>query len=269
MSLNAERYKKDLNGLCERADFLELAMVLDVYGRDILKRSLKISSEKDLDEIVKKLPEFRSAYEKWYSESVALLKQLMPDRLADFVGQYKRPANRKSIGYENYSIEDYMVDLKVTRGLGDVVVDKSAGFRRFQNQKHILNAANARFESSLFEIRQLVQADLFDSEIEAAKELLKNKFLRAAGAIAGVVVEKHLQQVCDDHGVKVPKKNPLIGDLNELLKTNSVIDIPQWRHISFLSDIRNLCDHNKKVEPTEQQVADLIDGASKVLKTIS
>ena len=113
-----------------------------------------------------------------------------------------------------------------------------------------------------------MQADLFDSEIDAARELLKNKFLRAAGAIAGVVLEKHLHQVCDDHGVKITKKNPSISDLNELLKANAIIDIPQWRHIALLGDIRNLCDHNKQKEPTAQQINDLIDGTDKVLKTI-
>lgn len=132
----------------------------------------------------------------------------------------------------------------------------------------ILKAAQKRFESSLFEIRQLVQADLFDSEIESARHLLKNKFYRAAGAVAGVVLEKHLLQVCSDHMVKIVKKHPGINDLNQLRKDSGVIDIPQWRHITLLGDIRNLCDHNKQKEPTESQVTDLIDGTDKVLKTI-
>ncbi len=158
----------------------------------------------------------------------------------------------------------------MTRGPYDeVVVDDKAALPHFQQQLAILKAARKRFDSSLFEIRQLVQADLFDSEIESARELLKSKFYRAAGAIAGVVLEKHLRQVCDDHNVKVVKKNPGINDLNQLLKDGGVIDIPQWRHITLLGDIRNLCDHNKQKEPTEAQVTDLVDGADKVLKTIS
>jgi hypothetical protein len=36
----------------------------------------------------------------------------------------------------------------------------------------------------------------------------------------------------------------------------------------MLGDIRNICDHNKKTEPTESQVKDLIDGADKMLKSI-
>jgi hypothetical protein len=35
-----------------------------------------------------------------------------------------------------------------------------------------------------------------------------------------------------------------------------------------LADIRNLCDHNRKVEPTADQVNDLIAGATKVTKTL-
>jgi hypothetical protein len=150
-----------------------------------------------------------------------------------------------------------------------IKVDSSAALPKFKQQLAILKAAKNRFESSLFEIRQLVQADLFDSEIEAAYELLKNKFLRAAGAVAGVILEKHLLQVCENHTIKISKKNPGISDLNELLKSESVIDIPQWRHISFLGDIRNLCDHNKAKEPTSEQTKDLIDGTAKVIKTIS
>ena len=115
----------------------------------------------------------------------------------------------------------------------------------------------------------IVQADLFDSELEAARELLKNKFVRAAGMIAGVVLEKHLRQVCDDHKVSISKKNPGIGDFNEVLKANSVIDVPQWRHISMPGDIRNVCGHNKDKEPTVDQVNDLIEGVTKIIKTTS
>jgi hypothetical protein len=199
-----------------------------------------------------------------------LIRQILPDRLNDFREHFEAPKNRKSITYASYRIQDALKGLRVTRPPYDeVVVDHAASIPHFQQQLAILLATKKRFESSLFEIRQLVQADLFDTEIDSARELLKNKFLRAAGAIVGVVLEKHLQQVCDDHGVKVTKKNPGISDLNELLKGGGVIDLPQWRHITMLGDIRNLCDHNKQKDPTEAQVTDLIDGTDKVLKTIA
>jgi hypothetical protein len=77
-----------------------------------------------------------------------------------------------------------------------------------------------------------------------------------------------VRQVCDDHGVKVLKKAPSISDLNDALKTVNVIDVPQWRFVQHLGDLRNLCDHNKKVEPTTEQVDDLVTGVAKVIKTL-
>jgi hypothetical protein len=162
-----------------------------------------------------------------------------------------------------------MQGLAVTSSVAGTKVEPSAALPQYKQQLAILRAAERRFDSSLFEMRQLVQADLFDSEIDVARELLKHKFVRAAGAVAGVVLERHLKQVCNDHGVKVGKANPSVAVLNQALRDADVIDVPQWRFNQHLSDIRNLCDHNKASEPTKEQVQDLIDGTARALKTIA
>jgi hypothetical protein len=263
---NIDRFRSDLKSLIEDAYKLQLALLLKIHGKAELTKLFK---GKLSEEGLKKLPNFNKAYEAWYSECLVLIKQLLPDRLQDFKEHFEVQKNRKEITYASYRIQDALKGLRVTRSYDDsVIVDDKAAMPHFDQQMAILQAAEKRFESSLFDIRQLVQADLLDGEINAARELHKNKFLRAAGAVAGVVLEKHLQQVCDDHGIKITKKNPTINDLNELLKANSVIDVPQWRFISMLGDLRNLCDHNKKKEPTDIQVADLVDGTEKVLKTV-
>ena len=133
---------------------------------------------------------------------------------------------------------------------------------------NIVRSVRERFRSSLFDIRQLAQADLFDSELDAAKELAKKGFTRAAGAVAGVVLERHLKEVCGNHGVTVRKAKPTISDLNDALKNANAIDIPQWRSIQFLGDIRNRCDHANEAEPTADQVEDLMAGVAKVTKTV-
>jgi len=71
-----------------------------------------------------------------------------------------------------------------------------------------------------------------------------------------------------DRQLAIAKKNPTIADLNEALKSAGAIDLPQWRFIQHLGDIRNLCDHSRKLEPTADQVADLLVGAKKVTKTV-
>ena len=131
-----------------------------------------------------------------------------------------------------------------------------------------MESLRSRFDSSLFEIKQLLQADLFDSELDAARELLKNGFLRASGAICGVILEKHLGQVCTNHSLSLRKKNPTINDYNQLLKDENAIDVPTWRLIQRLADIRNLCDHNKEREPKKDEIEDLINGVDKVIKEL-
>ncbi len=193
----------------------------------------------------------------------------MPDRLADFVHYYEKPKPRKNINYESYRVEDFLQGLNITRGWQkEKLVGIDAAIPHFRQQQAILKAVSARFESSLFDIRQLVQADLFDSELVASQELLKKGFIRASGAVAGVVLEKHLSQVADNHNVSTRKKKPTITDFNDLLKQSDVLDTPSWRHIQRLGDIRNLCDHNKDREPTKEEVQELISGVEKFTKTL-
>jgi hypothetical protein len=269
MTTNLQRFKKDLDRLLLQGESLEFAMRREVSkGGEFVKTLHEHLGKDKADEFLKKLPNFAATYQAWYSESLTLLRQLLPERVDNFVSFYEKPKGRKELNKGNYVIQDYLQGLTVSQ-YGKTVVDTIAALPQFRQQLAILKAAESRFESSLFEIRQLVQADLFDCEIAAARELQKSKFLRAAGAVAGVVLEKHLRQVCDDRRISITKKHPTISDLNELLKANAAIEVPQWRHISLLADIRNLCCHNKQKEPTSEQVADLVDGTEKVLKTIS
>jgi hypothetical protein len=268
MASNLDRFRADLDALELKGHQLDFSMRRETFGEKQFDAQIKKELGDKTEDFIKKLPVFQTTYQAWYSEALALLTQLLPERVDDFRRLYEKPKNRKQITFENYHIEDYLQGLRVTRGGTEVVVDSKAALPRFAQQMAILSAAKKRFESSLFEIRQLVQEDFFDSEVETARELLKNKFVRAAGAVAGVILEKHLLQVCTDHKVPVSKKHPTIGDFNDLLKNANVIDTAQWRYIQHLADIRNLCDHNKKAEPKEEQVLDLIDGVAKIMKTV-
>lgn len=268
MSTNLDRFKTDLKRLIDTGDKLTVALQHDCFKEQVEAEIKKKLGEK-ADEFIKGLPNFREKYQCWYSEALALVRQLLPDRAADFIRHYEKPKGRKNISFENYRIEDYLQGLKITRGIyEEKVVGPEGAIPHFQQQLSILQAAQARFESSLFEIRQLVQADLLDSELGAAEELAKSKFFRAAGALAGVVLETHLAQVCQDHKLSISKKNPTISGFNESLKAAGVIDVPQWRFIQHLADIRNLCDHARKPDPTPEQVADLLAGVQKITKTV-
>ncbi len=261
MSSKIESIKKEVRSLVARGNHLYLAMLDDVSGLpDEITTKLKENKIK--------LPNFTNDYDSWYSEALALIKQLLPDRLEDFKRQYK-DEKRKEISFLTYGISDYLYGLRTTRGYQkDVVADKSAAIGKMQVQNSILVAVENRLDSSLFDIQEILQADLFDSELSAAQELAKKGFVRGAGAIAGVVLEKHLGHICDMHNLKSRKKYPSISDFYQLLKENDVIDTPKWRFIQHLGDLRNLCDHNKDREPTKEDVLELVEGVQKVIKTV-
>ena len=259
MKTSLSRYQDDLDRLIKLSEpmYNDLALVASK------KKAKKGEGEPGLL--------FLSSYQRWYSEAHEVIRQILPSRLSEFETLYQGNEKRKTINAQTYTIRDWLlgiragVDLLYGRKYYD---DASIIFMQFQMQRGILNSAKLRFESSLLDIRQILRADLFDSEVELARELLKNGFLRAAGAMAGVVAEKHLEQVCENHNVSVKQKNPTISTYNDALKNEGVIDVPEWRFIQRLGDLRNLCDHNRDREPTKDDVVELIDGVEKLMKTV-
>ncbi len=264
---NLTKYKEDLKLLLDKAKLI---------GEDFRYRTYTDEQRKKLDKdeiaIIKKLNSFFEInYQGWYTEALAVIKLLIPDRLAEFVDLYKGDGKRKDISATTYNMQDWLKGSRVAANkfTGEKPFDDLAAVSmRFTNQYQILTSAEKRFTSSLLDIKQLVQADFFDSEIEVSKELLKKGFYRAAGVICGVIIEKHLSQVCDNHNVAISKKHPTISDFNDTLKSSNVIEISSWRFIQRLGDLRNLCGHNKEKEPSNDEANELIEGTDKLIKTV-
>lgn len=244
---------------------------IEKYKNDLRKliKSCEVIFKKMKDN--KNLATLRQDYEMWYSESFAVIKIILPDRISDFSKMYYD--DKKKEGLKTYFQHTPSTFVK---GLGfeymgdHVIPPKEIDIAKsiFDSQIGILKSCEKRFESSLFDIKQLLQADIFDSELEAARELNKKGFTRGGGAVAGVVLEGHLTQVCSNHKLTIKKNNPTINDLNQLLKDNTIIETPTWRSIQHLGDLRNLCDHKKQKEPTKEEIEELIQGVDKLSKTL-
>jgi len=269
MISNLDKYKDDLDKLITQAQHLNWAILHECDHPELLEIYKKVSKIKKISfkTFKEKIPSFRQKHQSWYSEALVLIRQLLPERLNDFKKFYERPKTRKEITCENYTIEDYLFGITVTRH-GEQIVGQSSALHLFVQQAKILESVKRRFESSLFDIKHLVQADLFDSELEKANELNKKGFERAAGAVAGVVLESHILEVCENHSIIISKKDPTLADLSQLLKKNDIIDIATWRKIEYLTDIRNKCDHKKKISPTKDEIDELLAGTSKIIKTV-
>jgi len=270
MTERTRKFSSELDRLIKDGSLLDFAMQRDCYGSEFDKKMLSHfgGDKKKLDEFIRKLPHFRSEYQKWYSEAQAVIKYVLPHRLDDFISFYEYQKPRKSISFHNYMIRDFLQGLQMTNYVGDITVDGSAAIPEFRQQTSILGAAKATLDSVLIDLKSILQADLFDSEIESAQALAKAGYLRAAGAICGVVIEKHLLHICRTHKISIAKKNPSISDLNQALRDKSITTVPQWRFVQHLADIRNICDHAKGREPTKEEIESLVSGSEKVLKTV-
>lgn len=215
------------------------------------------------------LMKFGMEYQAWYSRAIKLVEALGPERLDEFVSYYRIDPKRKTTSYTNYVIQDYIKAVPARTDNFDRPMwnINSTVQIRLLNQTQILKSLSSRIESVLQDVTGHLFAELQDKELEAAVSLIKVS-LRAAGALAGVVLERHLQRVYVNHGLSTRKTNPTISDLNDPLKQKGVYSVPTWRKIQLLADIRNMCSHQKDQQPSKEQVQELIDGVNSIIKSV-
>ena len=129
------------------------------------------------------------SYQSWYTRALPVVKLIIPDRYSEFTDLYKLE-KRRTIDAMTYTISDYLLGITVTRGIyKEPVIDPYASFTmKFQHQILILRSCSDRLNSALSDIRSVLQAELFDEELEAASELLSKGHIRPAGVLAGVEI---------------------------------------------------------------------------------
>ncbi|MEZ5947487.1 MAG: hypothetical protein R3C04_11680 [Hyphomonas sp.] len=214
--------KQELLDLCEQGRLLAYALQhkyreenSEAQFEQLIEEANDEADKQHVQELRLKVrgmaAQFANFYEKWYSKAANVIAQILPDRLADFRSQYERPrANRKEIVNSNYVVQDALKGVTIS-SYGDTIVSPMSAISNIETQVAILRSCLDKFESRLFEIRALLQADLFDTELDAAKALCKSGFLRAAGAMAGVVLESHLSEVASNHSITTQKKHLTIS----------------------------------------------------------
>jgi hypothetical protein len=207
-------------------------------------------------------------YQRWYSEAIPVVKQLLPHRFVEFKGLYEDGSTEE---VANLSIRQFLLGQHLTgyamNPLAGVFVPNPRGyiFRRLRAQVQIVESCRLHFDSGFMNLENVVRADLFESELDASRELLRLGFLRPAGVVPGVILEKHLKQVCDFHQIEV-KPEPSLSDLYDALYKENVITKVEHKTLERLAIIRNYCDHLKEREPTKEEVDDLLDSVENYVK---
>jgi hypothetical protein len=138
----------------------------------------------------------------------------------------------------------------------------SGNLYSFQSTCAVFNAAKEDFEGGyLVSVKTLVQAEVFDTEIEQARELLQSGYFPAAAVVAGVVLETNLRQLCAFKQLHPGTLDRMNADLAKAGEYNSLVQ----KKITALAAIRNSAAHGDHTAFTAQDVATMIDEVERLV----
>lgn len=130
-----------------------------------------------------------------------------------------------------------------------------SNFGTLQRLKAIFMAAREDYEGGyLRSTRSLIQAQVFDSELEQAQALLDAGYKSPSAVVAGVVLETSLRELCDRHSIPHGKLDKMNADLAK----EGVFNKLQQKRITAIADVRNSAAHGKPDEFSEADVSDMI-----------
>ncbi|MCA8834777.1 MAG: hypothetical protein K8953_06775 [Proteobacteria bacterium] len=205
-------------------------------------------TEKNLKESTKEINDPQRDYYIWYYKACKVLHILDSHKLKDFQDFYT-----------NYT-EDWIIDQ---------TEDFFSSFEKgFRIQNYILLAVDKNFDSTFFNLERDIHYGIYESEIDIARELQEQGYFRAAGAIAGVVLEIHLKKVASNNGIKI-KDKATMSDYNNALKSAGVYSKILSSQIKTCTDIRNKCVHPDKDEPTPADISTIIHNAEIVIASVN
>lgn len=132
----------------------------------------------------------------------------------------------------------------------------------FQRLLAIFKSFREDFESGyLISSRNLIQSEVFSSELDQARELLRAGYKGPAAVVCGVVLETNLRTICEGAGLDIGKVDKMNVDLAKAGKYNVLVQ----KRITALADIRNRAAHGKWDEFTDHDVQSMIDEVERLV----
>ena len=194
--------------------------------------------------------QFADRYQTWYSRSLPLMKDLAPDRHAEFQSFYvSEPKYRR--GARPYVIQDYL------RGRGaDGAAEKTVG--NFRNQLSILKSVLNRLAWSQLDTEEQTERGLQLGLLDTARKLMGTNE-QAAGALAGAILEGYLKKLTAKHRLRFRKLAPPLREYIDALHKAKVLDLQIHAQAALLAEISDR-SCSPAEPPTKLQVRDLIDG---------
>ncbi|GAA5510560.1 hypothetical protein Rcae01_06069 [Novipirellula caenicola] len=127
----------------------------------------------------------------------------------------------------------------------------------FKGARAYFQSAKSDFEGGyLFDVRNLVHAEVFSDELDLGAHYLKNNGKTAAAVVAGVVLETALRKLVTDNALS----GSMLNGMNQSLRDANVYSQIVWRQIQAWADIRNAAAHGSPDDFEDKDVTRMIDG---------
>jgi len=214
------------------------------------------------------------------------MNQVYQQRFIDLLNQVNLIETRKTpkmglydVSYESIDDNEFLGWCVKAKGLiarvcGETSIHLSAFIKaettqnflypidNLRRSKSVFLAAKEDFEGGyLISIRNMIHAEVFSSELDQARELLKSGYYPAAAIIAGIVLETSMRDVCVQMGIATGKLNKMNEDLAKAGRYNTLIQ----KKITAHAAIRNSAAHGNNTEFSAEDVAPMIEDVERLI----
>ena len=130
----------------------------------------------------------------------------------------------------------------------------------------VLRAAIDDYENEqLFEIRKMVEAELFDDFLEQAEHLFSSGYYQPAAVICGCVLEDGLRKLCNNNGITLTAK-PKLDKMNSDLAKAGIYSKLIQKRITTVADLRNKAAHGQWDQFDEGDVQEMLSAVRRIME---
>jgi len=135
----------------------------------------------------------------------------------------------------------------------------------FDIQVNILHTIEPIIEMQKTNFKKLITADLIESELDQSEWLYEHDFIRAAGIITGIILERYLKTLCEINNIEYSEKDTIDPLVTKIYTSEKIagFDITLLKSIQHLASIRNKCCHDAE-DPKKHDVRELLDKVKKI-----
>lgn len=131
----------------------------------------------------------------------------------------------------------------------------------------ILKAAKDDYEhEQLFDLKKIIEAEVFDDFLDQATALLEAGYFQPAAVIAGSVLEDGLRKLCVKGKIALPLK-PKLDSMNAELAKSGLYNKLTQKKITAIADIRNNAAHGNWNQFEKQDVQEAISWIAQFMES--